>query len=184
MAEHEHPLLSYRELIVELQRLLSDRSVGIMFISTMDNHAIHIGVKKGQIIGCRFRFKRGADALPLILEMEAGRYSFTPGSPGPADSQLPATEQLLDMLTHTKQNSPTDMPIQVANDLTELPNIVSDELTRYVGPIAAVLVEDYLDESGPVRDSGALQKLITSMASEITDERKRDEFTKAVVGKL
>ncbi|MCP4126934.1 MAG: hypothetical protein GY753_07720 [Gammaproteobacteria bacterium] len=184
MAEHEHPLLSYRELIAELKQLLSDQAVGVMFICTLDNHAVHLGVDKGNIVGCRFRFKRGADALPMILEMEAGHYSFVPGPTGPADGSLPATDELLQMLDNSEQNTSTDLPIQGETDLSALPTIITSELTRYLGPIAAVLIEDYLDEEGPARDSGALQKMITSMASEIADVKKRDEFTKAVLNKL
>ncbi len=155
-----------------------------MFISTLDNHAVHLGVDNGNIVGCRFRFKRGIDAMPMILEMEAGHYSFVQGPTGPADGSLPATDELLEMLDNNELSTPTDLPIQGETNLSALPSIITGELTRYLGPIAAVLVEDYLDEVGPARDSGALQKMITSMASEIADITKRDEFTKAVLDKL
>lgn len=184
MAEHEHPLLSYRELISELKQLLSNRATGVMFISTLDNHAVHINLEKGTIIGCRFRFKRGLDALPLIMEMEAGHYSFNLGAPGPPDTALPPTDTLLQMLTNTGHNTPADMPIQGVTEITEVPEIIAKELAMYLGPIASVIVEDYLDEIGPVRNSGTLQKLIKSVASEIADKRKRDEFTEAVINKL
>ncbi len=155
-----------------------------MFISTEDNHAVHISLEKGKIIGCRFRFKRGLDALPLIMEMEAGFYSFNPGAPGPSDTALPPTDALLQMLTNTGLDTPAEMPVQGDIELTEITNIIVTELARYLGPIASLIVEDYLDDIGPIHDSGSLQKIVNSAASEIADERKRDEFVKNVFSKL
>lgn len=184
MAGHEHPLLSYSELIAELRQLLSGRATGIMFISTANNHAIHIGIQTGEIVGCRYRFKRGIDALPPIMEMEAGRYSFNPGSSGSDDPALPPTDVLLKMLSERNQGAPADVPIQGTNQPSEAHALIATELALYLGPIASVIIEDYLDDIGQVHDSGALQKMLGSVASEIADERKREEFTKSVLSKL
>ncbi len=184
MTEQEHPLLSYRELLNELKQLLSKRTSGVMFISTLDNHAVQIGIKRGKIFGCRFRFKRGEEALPLIMAMEAGRYSFTPGPPGLPDKSLPPTDTLLQILGNTKNNTPADMPIQGNTQLAAVPALIATELAIYLGPIASILVEDYLEENGPVRDSGALKGMIIALASEIEDQGKRDEFTQHVLSKL
>ena len=184
MTEHEHPLLSYRELLGELKQLVSKRTSGVMFISTLDNHAVQISIDKGKIIGCRFRFKRGEEALPLIMDMEAGRYSFTPGPSGTADKSLPPTGTLLQILDSTNNKTPADMPMQGNTELAAVPALVATELALYLGPIASILVEDYLDEKGPVRDNGALKGMITSLASEIADQGKRNEFTQHVLSKL
>jgi len=184
MTEHEHPLLSYRELLNELQQLLSQRTKGVMFISTLDNHAVQIGIDKGQIIGCRFRFKRGKEALPLIMDMEAGHYSFTSGPSGSPDNSLPPTDTLLQILASTNNKTPADMPIQGNTELAAVPALIATELALYLGPIATILVEDYLDENGPVRDNGALKGMITALASEIADQGKRKEFFQHVLSKL
>ncbi len=184
MTKHEHPLLSYRELISELKQLISERASGVMFISTNDNHAVHIGLENGEIVGCRYRFKRGLDALPLIMEIEAGRYSFNSGPSGAADASLPPTDGLLRMLAESNMSKPTDKPIQGVSEISAAPSIIAMELAHYLGPIASVIIEDYLEEVGTVRDSSALHKMIKSVASEITDDRKRDEFTESVLSKL
>jgi len=184
MVKHEHPLLSYHELIEELKQLISERASGVMFISTIDNHAIHIGIDDGDIVGCRYRFKRGIDALPLIMDMEAGRYSFNPGPPGTVDDNLPPTDGFIRMLADTDQAEPAQKPIQGNTEISTATSVITMELTQYIGPIATVIIEDYLDDVGPINDSGALHKMIKAVASEIADDGKRDEFTDHVLSKL
>ncbi len=184
MIEHEHPLLSYNELIVELKKLLRQRATGVMFISTLDNHAIQFSLVKGHITGCRFRLKHGLDAIPHIMEMEAGRYSFNPAPPGPRDKNLPHTKTLINILGEDVPHEPTHTPIQGGIDISALPSIITNELARYLGPIAAILVEDHLDELGPIQDSSSLQKLMKRVAAEISEENKREEFIQGVMHQL
>jgi len=155
MATNAHPLLPFQEILSEIKHLVATKSTGTVFITSQDNHAVQIGLDSGNVIGCRFRFKRGNDALPLIAAMEAGRYSFANASYSGEDASLPPT---------------TDMLLQ--------------ELALCLGPIASILIDDYLQDEGAVDSPKELQKMILTLADEIDDPKRRDEFLQRVQSKL
>jgi len=70
-------LLTYRELIITLQRLCKEKRNGIMFINDGSPKSAKINLEKGVIIDVTFKDKQGQAALDLIKHIQKGKASFS-----------------------------------------------------------------------------------------------------------
>ena len=70
-------LLTYRELIITLQRLCKEKRSGIMFINDGSLKSAKINLEKGVIIDVSFKEKQGQAALDLIKQIQKGKASFS-----------------------------------------------------------------------------------------------------------
>jgi len=184
MATNAHPLLPFQEILSEIKHLVATKSTGTVFITSQDNHAVQIGLDSGNVIGCRFRFKRGNDALPLIAAMEAGRYSFANASYSGEDASLPPTTDLLHILEGDGSRQTLSATANTEMGGGEVATMLLQELALCLGPIASILIDDYLQDEGAVDSPKELQKMILTLADEIDDPKRRDEFLQRVQSKL
>lgn len=119
----EHEELDFKELLDELRDLCANRRTGTMFIHTDSNHAVRFGLEDGRIFLCSFGKYRGLDAIPHLLGIQSGKYSFAEavfnsGSEVPQ----PTTEELLEALA--------EEVLKRADERGEMPSI---EDTVWVG---------------------------------------------------
>ena len=184
MATHEHPLLPSQEIFDEIRQLVAAKSTGTIFITSQDNHAVQIGLDNGDIIGCRYRFKRGKAALPLIAAMGAGRYSFDSTNYVGEDSSLPPTANLLHILEGGSGSQAMLVTSSTEKGGEEVATVLLQELALYLGPIASILIDDYLQDEGAIDTPDGLQRMIMTLADEIDEPGRKKEFLQRVQSKL
>jgi twitching motility two-component system response regulator PilG len=70
-------LLSYRELLLTLQRLCKEKRTGSMFINDGSEHSAKLVLEQGLIFDVTFKGQSGQAALALIKEIKQGKASFS-----------------------------------------------------------------------------------------------------------
>lgn len=189
MAAEEKSMLQYDQLMAELKRLCSEKRTGTMFITTSDNHSARFVLSNGDIVSCNYSMKRGFDALPLLKNIKAGSYKFAESLfSSMSEIPLPPTNEFLNNLaTPEVVHTPAGAVQSVASDESGLnwaAKAIETELARFLGPIAAMLCEEYLEDDGPLKDSEDVRKMIDTMAAEIGLVAKEKEFIDRVVAKI
>ena len=184
-------MLSYFQIISELQALCKARQSGTLFIKTQDNKSARFSLEEGDIVGCCYRQSKGYDALPQILAIESGTVSFNDHGPlGTEHPVLPKTAELLAMLTQkdvsrslpssgvrglSSSTSAKSGSLNSKNDV--IFSEMSVILTEYVGPMASVLFSGYANEKDKIMsDVVDFEQMIDDIAGQIGNPKESEEF--------
>lgn len=71
-------LLSYREIMLQLNQLCLQSETGTAFISTHDGKAATFVFEQGAIVSSSFNHQQGLEAIRYIKTIAFGYYVFTP----------------------------------------------------------------------------------------------------------
>lgn len=181
----------YQEIIATLQDYCANQYSGTMFITTNNNHSVRFILKNGIIVFVAYRFQYGNEAIPLVQKIESGIFSFKKDIfVGKEDPTLLDTNTLLQILS----NSQTAFPSASNEDKTKQSNpvattqsatkFVSDEkikhvtteLALFIGPIAAVICEEYIEDYGQPNNQSEWEEMLNNLAEEISDKEKQGQF--------
>lgn len=195
--------LSFQQLIDQLKGYCSSGQSGTLFIKTQDNRSARITLDRGEIIACAYSMKRGTEALPLIRSIRSASYAFTPHSS--EDSQkmpLPGTVEIMAILQGTVEapyvpaapvvkpvttktaTSSVVEPTSLQNPGTEINKNeaaieqISSVLTKFIGPLASVLCNDYVSNQGPITRYSQFVEMIEVLSDAIGSEKEKTEFKK------
>jgi hypothetical protein len=165
--------LTFSQLIDLLTELVDARQSGTLFIRSDTNHVVTVGLEKGRITALLYGAKRGSNALPMIRQIHSGSYRFESGMLGGIHQELPSTPEILDRLRSGEASEPLN-PI-VNESLSASGGISSQKRDRlcnqlkallgeYLGPIAQMVFDDAVAESGafyatPEQAKAFIQKL-------------------------
>ena len=86
------------ELFAALEEFCRTGRTGVFRIVTDTNHAASVGLEAGRVVALRYRIRRGAEALPLLGQIESGQYSFNDRESLGEDPALPASAEVLAQL--------------------------------------------------------------------------------------
>jgi hypothetical protein len=165
------PLLKYQELIAEIHRLFSEKQTGTIFITTNDNHLVRLVLNKGEIVHLVYDTNhRSYDAIPLLKKIQAGRLQFARGIFEAADEiPLPPTKELLYVLKGKggEKDLVTYSPKKVAAPFDEVILQIKRALSNHIGPIAALICDEYIEKAGGISNFNAINALIDDVAKEI-----------------
>ena len=181
---------SYFEIISELKSLCSANLSGTMFVKTQDNKSVRFTLEGGKIVNCCFRQTKGYDALPMVLGIESGTFSFNEHAPlGMPLPALPDTDELLVMLASKKVSASAPPGQQASESVITQGNenfntkndVIFAEmktvLTEYVGPMAGVLFSEYAREKDQIMsDLVEFEHMIDKLASQIGNPVESEEF--------
>jgi hypothetical protein len=189
----ETPVLSYRQLMLELGALCAAKRTGTMFIATADNHSARIGVMLGEIVSLAFRAQRGMDAVDHLRKINAGRFSFTDTVMDKgAHHDLPYTADLLALLIGDDPVLPQPRPFSAQAVAAHAGNAqlararatIEAELTEFVGPIAPLLCRTHFDRAAAAGPPWDWKALVDEVAREIGDRIKEERFRQQALARL
>ncbi|BAP56920.1 hypothetical protein THII_2623 [Thioploca ingrica] len=165
------PLLKYQELIAEVHRLFAEKQTGTIFITTSDNHLVRLVLNKGEIVHLVYDTNyRSYDAIPLLKKIQAGRLQFARGIFEAANEiPLPPTKELLYVLSGKgeEKNLLTYSPKKVDSPFEEVIIQIKRALSNHIGPIAALICDEYIEKTGGINNFNAIDALIDDVAKEI-----------------
>lgn len=166
------PFSSHQQLFSELLSLTQSNSTGTLIINSNDSKMTRVVLEGGEITSITHNELKGLDALPVICAIKDGSYSFVDDLDlGTKQADLPGTDEILDMLK-------VEASFQSGSDkYDDLIGNVQFELTKHVGPIAGVLVEEYLDANGSPDSLDDFGIMLEKLSSKIPDTEKADQFT-------
>lgn len=185
MGEQQEAYNTYAELIAALQSLCRENNSGTMYIATPDNQFARIVLKDGAITSLSFRTKHGAEALPLIRGIPAGRFKFSPGQVTvDAEHSLPPDYDAIAFLAADVGATTAAKTGLSRAALAQAPKIIEGALAEFLGPIASVVCEEYLLKHGTPQTSEALHDCLNALMREIGDPAKARRFRAAVLAAL
>lgn len=178
--------LTFSQLLELLTELVDERRSGTLFIRSEANHVITIGLEEGQIIALLYGAKRGQNAIPLICQINTGRYRFESDVLSGIHQELPTTPEILNQL-RSRDSIPAAN--EVLRDTIPTGSGISTEkrdrlcrqlkelLGNYLGPIAQMVFDDAVAESGafyatPDQAKAFIQKLTL----DIDNPREVEDF--------
>lgn len=179
----------FADIVVELKKLCDAGKTGVLFVATKKNKSAQIMLDGGTIVFVYFFTKRGKDALSLMMEIEAGRFRFQEGKITAKPMNLPPTPEILEYLmsgakpsevvnlTPAQSDTRSTVPPERQLSLEDRDNL-EFMLSKYIGPMAAIICEDTLDS---VSD---LEAAVEALASEIPEATKAEEFRTDAKGRL
>lgn len=186
MGEQQEAYNTYEELIAALKSLCRESNSGTMYIATPDNQFARIVLKDGAITSLSFRTKHGAEALPLIRGIPAGRFKFSPGQVAiDAEHSLPPHYDAIAFLSADVGPAMSAAKNGVSRAaLAQAPKVIENALADFLGPIASIVCEEYLLKHGTPQTSEALHHCLDVLMREIGDPAKARRFRTAVLAAL
>jgi len=140
----------------------------MVFIVTDDNQMARLNLNAGEIDFISFHNKRGADALAMLSNIQAGRLRFEAGhTAGKETIDLPSTVDILEYLHNpvgTQSAPASSAPKHTGMALSATHRVMIEEvLTEFIGPMASIVCEEELNaasnlESGLMRLAALIQE--------------------------
>lgn len=156
-----------------------DKKTGTFFITTDDNHAARFVMENGAVTSIGYRQLHGYDALPKIQQIHGGSCRFVEGGfISMEEVPLPSTGELLGMLKEGDRLQST-API-ATGALADALIALRREYARYLGPMARVICEEYIEDNGAPKDQGEFAQMVQELAEEIDVAGKREAFKRKV----
>jgi hypothetical protein len=186
--------LTYPELISEIRRLSLEKQNGTIFITSTDGHIARIVLNEGTITYLIFDSNHtGSEAIPHIQAIKLARLQFVGGSfESYQAGTLPSTEEIFAQLSAVKiipeksrdfSTSTQKKPIAKKNhefststDLNQAIESIKITLADYIGPIANVLCDDYIQQIKPTNTKSDITVMIETLALEIEKPDEQEEF--------
>jgi hypothetical protein len=118
---------------------------------------------------------RGYDAIPLINMIKFGQLHFSEGIFETAqEAPLPNTLEIFQMFSNQTLLD-TAKPLSSLN-LREAVEHLKNALAAYIGPIALIVCEEYIDKVGSINTMDDIVTMIDVLASEIENPDEREAF--------
>lgn len=187
MADEHRAFSDYAELLEIISGLCAGGHTGSLLIISEINCFARLVIVGGDIVYLEYRLRKGAQAIPLFREIEHGTLDFKDGKViAHKASALPPTPELLAQLAG-RNDIPPRTP--AAGDRPSAPQaleLIEDELTDILGPMASLVWEEHLERAGGPAAGVDLDRLVESVAIEIDDPRKAAQFrsrVRAILGR-
>lgn len=187
----EKKALKNKELMQEIIGLCRQYESGTVFIATADNHLARLVLINGEVEFASMHRLKGIDAIRELASLSSGLFGFDPDLQLVTQKQdLPDTESLIQILqsgvAYSRQYGQAK-PQQ--NDEQLLPrvkvmDILVEESTEYLGPMAAIICQDYMQKLTGAINSTDIQQVIRQLEQDINNTEKAQKFRAAVMARI
>ncbi len=168
--------LVHKDLIAEIQRLSTEKQSGTIFITSHDGHLARIVLNNGNISHLVFDSKYiGYDAIQYIHDLKFSRLQFIAGIFETAEEvPLPDTSDIF--MTLRGEEYPVDN-LSKFNSIIEQ---IRQELAHNIGPIATIICEEYLEDTGTIATIEHVLTMIETVSLEIPESDARKAFKEKI----
>lgn len=160
--------------------MCQDQRTGTYFITTDDYLMAQISLERGEIVFLFYQNKHGADALPLLAQINAGRAQFAEGPISTFRTALPPTPDILSYLgINIKEHAAGAYMDAAMSGLSEhVKRVIKEVLAQFIGPMAAVVCDNL---PATVRD---LDSALDAVSRELPNPAQIPQFKAAVRKRL
>ncbi|NOQ34600.1 MAG: response regulator [Methylococcaceae bacterium] len=152
-------LLTYRELLLTLQKLCKEKRTGMMFIKNEAGESAKLNLEKGVVFDVKFKGETGEAALALIKEIKQGKATFSTrlGTGGGVEKKIAlSTVQIFQILTSNiaSVTKKPQAPVTPAPAAIETPEPIREQpsVAQQVAAVEAQMPED----TSPVGEWGMI----------------------------
>ncbi len=179
----------YDGLVQYLNQLCLEKATGTLFITTDKKHSVRFALQDGYITSCNYRLKRNHDAIELIKAVKSGKYKFFTGTSESQDKDIARHYDLYTALFGKTSPSSKEVKSEsTAPDMLDIKTIdkavemIAKELAHFIGPVARLICDEYINNTGQARSKDDLITMTESVATEIGNSVQEKKFTEAVLG--
>jgi hypothetical protein len=181
--------ITSNEVVEQIEKLCESKKSGTIYLSNEKNIIAQLKLTEGDIVAVLFLSKRSVEALELIFASERFRsFKFVERDEKAIrpelDANLPPMVEILEFIRTTGSSVAKVVTTRHNGkiiDLNQVIEIIVIELTLHLGPMAAMLCEEYFDKAKDLADvMGSLDKV----ASEIDNADNEIEFKRLVTEKI
>ena len=163
--------------VVRVIELLAEKDAnGTLFLGTRENQYAQVALQKGKIVFVHYQGKRGQEALSLLSKAKECRYRFQNTITTTLKDTLPPLNAILEILgkapaadSKANRKEPADLRQTIPPEKKEM---LRSLLAEYVGPVAAILVEEHC------QPGNSLLSAVNKLAEEIPDSDECGQFRK------
>lgn len=165
-----------------LLNLYLKQLTGVLFFKSPSNKLYRIYIDKGNIVYLTSIGEKDKALLEQFLLEKGGEYSFSqqPVSAAQSTFQIPPMAEILQQMGLPKDKIEAKPKSSFNGRLFET---IRWELTKLIGPISSVIINDKLIEMGEIKDlfpRERIQELIEKISAEIPDDNRKNIFNKTV----
>ncbi len=165
-----------------LLNLYLKQLTGILFFKSPLNKLYRIYIDKGNIVYLTSIGEKDKALLEQFLLEKGGEYSFTqqPISVAQSTFQIPPMAEIFQQMGLPKDKIEAKPKSSFNGRLFES---IRWELTKLIGPISSIIINDKLIEMGEIKDlfpRERIQELIQKISAEIPDDSRKNIFNKTV----
>lgn len=173
--------IAYATIVTTLQQLCADKRSGAFIITGAQSARVHL--IKGEIVALLMQHKKGLEAVPSLVHVQASRIDFIPNLPCSLHTPLPDTSMLLEMLAAQASIPPTAasaVPNTVSARRLDMATqtLLSETLAQYIGPVALVVCKKMLDAPQDI------EQALQALASNIPEAAQAQRFVTEMRTKL
>ncbi len=176
--------LTSDEVANEIENLCLTQSSGTIYLTNEKGVMAQILLTEGHIVDIRYPAKSGMEALEVIFQsIRFGFFKFAEQDQSvikpKVDTSLPATEKIFDNLKRFSTSAAKNSVLKaISKDkMVQASEIVVSELTLYLGPMAAIVCDEYFENA---QDLTSVMGSLDNIASQIGDSAKEIEFKSLV----
>lgn len=173
------------EVVTQIEQLCNTQSYGSIFMLTAKKEMVQIILTEGKIIAAHCQTKHGMDALKLafksvnfILFYFIKRNELSDKSK--ADTDLPPTDQIIETFKKIGLNvDSVDNKIldHEIIDIDQITKITASQLAIHLGPMAAMVCEEYFQD---IKNLPDVIEAIDKISDEIDNPTDRAEFKSSI----
>ncbi len=172
-----------KDIVDEIGRLHRSRVTGTLFVATGENKSAQILFEDGEITSIYFFNRHGREALEKMSTIKVGRYRFQEGfTPVRKRVDLPNTAVIIEKLEKLCGEESSVKTVQSPGSGGEISeeekSVLEKCLVEYIGPMAAIVCEDYF------HGEMELQEIVEKLALEIPSPQQAMKFREEVLKKL
>lgn len=165
-----------------LLNLYLKQLTGVLFFKSPSNKLYRVYIDKGNIVYLTSIGEKDKTLLEQFLLEKGGEYSFSqqPVSAAQSTFQIPPMAEILQQMGLPKDKIEAKPKSSFNGKLFET---IRWELTKLIGPISSVIINDKLIEMGEIKDlfpRERIQELIQKISAEIPDDNRKTIFNKTV----
>ncbi len=187
----EHQTVNNRELAAEITRLCRAGASGTVFLATGESHQARLVLQQGRIVCAHLGRDEGESAIRAIAALPSGQFAFNPELQLVSKMQpMPDTETLLQILQAGVIAADRVPPAQVEPATAGLPGngeivqVLIEESTEYLGPMALVICQEYLRQCPPTMTEMHIRQVVRQVQQDINDTDKAERFRASVFQRL
>ncbi|MGB1253935.1 MAG: hypothetical protein ACPG8W_25220 [Candidatus Promineifilaceae bacterium] len=182
--------LNVTEVITHIETLCQARKSGTVFLLTEKNKFAQVIILSGAIINARYLRQRGMSALETIFQSNRfNQFSYrekTASAIGSQqDSQFPTQSKVLTFIKETAEakisKGGPQRNVSKSISPARISRLVAPELAVYLGPIATIICDGYLENA---KTPAGVMRAIDSIASEIDNLTDATTFSRMAKAKI
>ncbi len=169
--------VDYATLLREIKQRLADHMKGTMFITTSEKRSFTVAFQDGVITGVSSGLTVGNEAVESLRKVNSASYRFSPTLFNPPGSTPEPSHISLLLGTDPPQTAVVSPAGQGPDFKRRSLDVIENNLLEALGPFAAFLMDDA--RKAVSREHGGmidLDNLLSTLAREIDDKKKAEEF--------